>query len=261
MGDLHKIMEMARNVQLRREIFNEPGMIVMDRFGDMRPRILPKRRKVAEEPVPVAIPEPVAETVPLGLQALKEAVTDYYKNPNKSLDMDSGVMESELFYESGVGYHPGMKFRFKSLEQMLGIEKLGRGHYSDVYAIDDKRALKIVKRGDTGYARFVHDVVRKDPSNPYLPKVYYSGEWGGKTVYILERLSSEPETGDGDEIFSEFKAALRLAKSASKFITIADDNLRRAGQMLLDNDLLSDLHSDNLMFRGDVPVITDPASD
>lgn len=256
MADLQRIFAAA---QRRQEA--QWGMKVADEFM-ARPKLKVKGVKLAKggKPEPKPEPKPKPETVPEGLEDLRLAVIDYFENPNKSIDMDSGVRENE-YYFPGEGYEPAMIFKFKSLEKTLGIEKLGRGHYSDVYAIDDKRALKIVKRGDSGYARFVKDVVRKDPSNPYLPKVYYTGEWAGKTVYIIERLSTDPETLNREEVFSEFKAALRLAKSSAKFITISDDDLRRAGQMLLDNNLFSDLHSDNLMFRGDVPVITDPASD
>ena len=141
------------------------------------------------------------------------------------------------------------------LSEAIGLELLGSGHFSKVYAIDETRVLKVVYKNDSGYARFVS--VIRGSKNPHFPKIFYSGVWGGKQVYILERLQSEAKTLNEDA-GSAFRDLMQM--SENPFVTFATDFLAEASKILRENNLLNDFHSQNLMWRGDIPVVSDPSS-
>ena len=146
--------------------------------------------------------------------------------------------------------------RKKPFEAFAGIERLGEGCYSNVYALDDKRALKVVKGRDDGYARFI-DRIKSHPHNIHLPKVYYSGVWGDKTVYVIERLTNGDEDVKRMFISLVEQGAGGKANTPNPYITVAP-SIFEVAQIL--SDLCNDLHSGNVMFRGDCPVVTDPTS-
>ncbi len=219
------------------------------------------RHVVAAEPVRLgdilAEALPKADRAPRGLSALRKSIIDYFANPNKYMDLQD-IREYDNDWKL---------VRVRGIEDVCGIEKLGSGAYSNVYSIDDTRVIKIVKREDSGYARFV-DAVRRHPNNPHLPKIYYSGVWGGKTVYILEKLSTHPETRMDNrygecQANSFFRAAVTQRPSENPYIRLASRYLEQAAEILREINTRGglDLHSGNVMFRGDVPVITDPCAD
>src|SRR3546814_7013154 len=61
-------------------------------------------------------------------------------------------------------------------------------HYSIVYGIDENHVLKVAKQNDSGYARYA-DAAKKHKKNPHFPKILYSGEIAGKSIYVLDRKS------------------------------------------------------------------------
>ena len=207
------------------------------------------------EPVKVK-PEP-EQRVPRGLADLRKTVTDFYKSPEKFLDF------STIRARGGGDYIVSGK----SFEDVTGLTRLGSGAYSEVFAIDDTRVLKIVKSQDSGYARFVK-MVRDNPKNIHFTKIHYQGTWGGKTVYILERL--EEDSGNvsdsyyGDTINQQFRDAIRTGGGDNPFYTLATPMLAQAASLLA--DMINDLHAGNVMFRINpdgtrTPVVTDPATD
>ena len=214
-----------------------------------------RARPVKAEPVAA---EPVkTERAPRGLSALRKAFIDWHTNPGKFLDLTS----IEPYSDGQV------IVKCQSMETVCGIERIGSGAYSIVYAIDDKRVIKVVRGTDSGYARFI-DAVRRNRNNPHLPKVYYSGVWAGKTIYILERLTERPETPMpgryGDCKANEyFRAAITQRPSENPFIRLASRYLEQVANLLREINTRGglDLHSANVMFRGDVPVVTDPCAD
>lgn len=223
-----------------------------------------ERNALAEPVEPIDTAEPAKpvhvkpEKLPKGLTDIRKAFEDFYQNPAKSIDLSSGVPVEEYYFNAQGEYAPAMVFRYKTLEEVTGLKKLGRGNYSDVYAIDETRVLKVIKSSDADYARYVA-LVRASPKNPYFPKVMYSGTWAGKTVYILERLAAEPSTGSHRQIHEMFKMALRFDPGEISFLTVSDPLIGIAGKLLREHNLLTDFHPANMMYRGDVPVISDPA--
>lgn len=194
------------------------------------------------------------------LSAIRKAVIDYYANPGKYLDM------STLRHM----YDDSYTVKGKTFEEVSGLTKLGSGHYSDVYDVNEKFVLKIVKESDTGYARFANLCLSK-PDNPYLPKIYHRGIWGTKEVYVIERLEPslpadynipgfEPDCWTSKECYIRglINSALCEARN-NPFLAIMDENLKMIADAL--KGRINDLHSDNIMFRGTTPVITDPTSD
>jgi hypothetical protein len=192
----------------------------------------------------------MATEKPMTLRELRRAVTDYYKNPQKYIDPASFEHSRREIYQ----------VRLRPLHKVLGIERLGGGAYADVYALDEHRVLKIVRKTDEGYKRFIRKSKNKSVSgNPYLPVVHFRGKWGGKEVYILERL----ESGEGrDDTYAFIRAVSFLQENEENpfFEVKADPCLLEVVDVLANSDCLNDLHDGNVMWRGDQPVITDPCT-
>lgn len=197
------------------------------------------------------------QRTPNGLTEIRRLVTDYYENPAKFIDW--ATKQDDTRYDRKVdSYVPEVKFLMRSFEDATGLTKLGNGHYSDVYAIDETRVLKIVKSSDVGYERYANFC--RDKKNPHLPRIFYSSTWGGKRVYVLERLSVRPETRDHSETYSAFYAALRTNGKENPFMTLAK-HVAEIAAFLEEHQFANDIRSDNILYRGDVPVVTDPCSD
>lgn len=189
---------------------------------------------------------PIPEKVPVQFRPLAKAVSDYFRNPTQYIDMSTLQHNYNEIYNVCV----------QNLETVAGLKRLGSGHYSKVYGIDDNHVLKIVNDSDEGYASFVKNVRGID--NPHFPKIYYSGVWGGKQVYILERLTPKPKTEYGYETIGRIRSMFCEEQEENPFVTVAH-SIREASKILLKNRLVTDLHGDNMMWRGDCPVVTDPA--
>lgn len=213
---------------------------------------------------------PKAEKLPKGLSAIRKTVIEYLTNPQKFADMSAPAKMGKMWRDNDNGESEQVAtitFYCRSFEEVTGLKKLGSGHYSDVYALDETRVLKIVKQGDSGYRRFVNTI--RGVKNIFLPKIYYSGEWAGKQVYILERLSNVPgadkENGldyDSRDLKDSFRAALRsVGRGGSNPFMVASPELVAVAKIMSEGNFDNDLHGDNIMFRGDTPVITDPCSE
>ena len=161
----------------------------------------------------------------------------------------------------------------KRLSEVLGLEVLGEGARAKVYALNERRVLKICERVDHGYDPFIR--AAREMNNPHLPKVFYIGTWANRTVYVLERL----------EYGNDFEKDFLSTEMYRRFNTLDDEptNIRwhqanndpfgpdlteavRLVHKMVHNPpagsyLRADLHGGNIMLRGDIPVITDPLID
>jgi hypothetical protein len=183
----------------------------------------------------------------VSLTDVKHKVCDYYGNMGKYVDM------------SNAEQYRGDRWivSMRSFEEVTGLRKIGSGHFSNVYHVNDTTVLKIVKKEDTGYARFVA-LCKKHSDNPYLPRIKYSGVWGGKTVYLLERLR---EAGYAESNLTQEFINVVNQRHIPRFYTITDANLLAVRDLLQGERMVTDLHSQNVMYRGDQPVITDPCAE
>lgn len=152
-----------------------------------------------------------------------------------------------------------------------GWEQIGVGYYSQVYA-KNGTVLK-VSVGDDAYDEFL-DIVLKNQDNPLYPKIYsvdvYASVKGAHgadnhiTVTTMERLEGHEKfglVGSWGESINPASIHLNamLLKSASPNNSDERKVLQDLTPLVKKYDL--DLHKDNVLFRGDQPVITDPFSE
>ena len=139
------------------------------------------------------------------------------------------------------------------LERDFGVEYLGGGCYAHVFALDDKRVLKVIKSVDEGYERFIKKARRS--WSPWMPRIHYSGKWGTCRVFVLERLEmnadrSEPLCGAINFMIEhDFN---------NEWLVCPNQELIKIIEYLQEDDCCNDIHSGNIMWRGEQPVITDP---
>jgi hypothetical protein len=184
------------------------------------------------------------------LKEARAAVIDYFSDIAAHVDFSN-------LRDYGDGEFIVKARHFKTVS---GMRLLGSGAYSDVYAISPTKVLKIVKTKDKGYARFVA-LCGEHKDNPYLPKIFYSGRWEGKTVYVLERLSEKVPQGDSHHLKRMFRNAVTDYRDTNNpYITFCDPHLAAISHLLRENSMTNDLHNGNIMFRGNQPVITDPCT-
>lgn len=230
------------------------------------------------------------------LVQLRNRVIAFYENPAQFIDMSTLTHEGDGHFS----------VQGKSFKEILGLDFLGNGAYADVYALSETKVLKVIKHEDSGYARFV-DLCKKYPNNPHLPKVFYAGRWGQKTVYILERLTMKMASDVADQEFvpvptppgvarrdtwgdridshyqnesrrrrdfdrnrgnpgkksREMKYQLRtLLRDGDRrfgpFVAYATPEIEELVKIFREHNLAQDLHSGNIMFRGETFVVTDP---
>lgn len=190
---------------------------------------------------------------------LRDKFVHYFENPQDYMDFANMRKWEDNAYI--VNKQP--------LNEVLGIEWLGAGYFSNVYALDDRRAFKVVKDADSSYASFI-DFVKKDGRGySCFPKIFYSGVWAGKQVYIIERMANNTDDNRQDRVFLVDycrKKANNEQFKPSRFFTIPDE-FRDGVEALIryfrnsNGDLTLDIHADNIMFRPNgEPVITDPFS-
>lgn len=130
------------------------------------------------------------------------------------------------------------------------LDLLGQGNWSRVYALDDRRALKIARQDD-GYRRFAA-FAAMNKGNPHLPVIHYAGVWGDKDVYVLERLD-RVDTELADQFCEAVKNAL------NPFLTLTSPAMAEIAKLMNEQNLLNDLCPRNVMRREDgTIVITDP---
>jgi hypothetical protein len=201
------------------------------------------------------------------IETLKAIYEDYKANPRKFMDMENPVYEDE----------DNITFARKPLHEVMGLERLGSGVYSVVYALDDRKVLKIVKDEDQGYASFVKFIQSRGRKFSAFPKVYYSGEWAGHAVYILERMETPSDENEVDRLFlvelvqNYVGRRGRKGHKPSRFLSIPADfveAMEALNEWYKENnsnrDAYSfglDIHSENVLIRPNgQPVVTDPFS-
>lgn len=191
--------------------------------------------------------------------ALREKFVHYHKNPQDYLDL--GSMRQ---WDGNT-----VLIEKKPIQDVLGLEFLGSGYYSNVYAIDDRRALKVVKGTDNSYASFVKFIKEQGNAFTCFPKIYYSGKWADKEIYIIERLIDNTDENRQDRVLLSDYCRRRAESNnsfISRFVAFPQEFVQGVEALVQyfrssDGELTLDIHADNVMLRhnGD-PVITDPFS-
>lgn len=149
----------------------------------------------------------------------------------------------------------------------LGYKKysIGEGFYGRVYARpQDDYVIKIFRQ-DRGYTRFLQ-YIRENRNNPYVPKLR------GKIIKLpnnfnlvrIEKLGIIPYDLHSKILFAAnnphdkplVDKINKMFPGLLTFIAELKEMVRHSGKTLH-----FDLHRNNMMMRGDTPVIIDPFSD
>lgn len=134
----------------------------------------------------IKLPRP-AMPMPEDFDLIRRRMVHYYENLSDYIDKDSMVIDEHRAF-----------FNIKPIEKVLNVKKLGEGYYSNVYQVGDK-ALKIVKNEDRAYASFIRFLEEEGHKYSCFPKVFYSGIWAGKAVYIIELMEVSEEDEENSE--------------------------------------------------------------
>lgn len=150
---------------------------------------------------------------------------------------------------------------FFAYRKGLDLEELGQGNFSTAYRIDEARVLKVNnRRGDTAYDEYIKRRVRQFQHNPHMPRVYYTGVWNEKPVFVLEALQTVEW-----ELAEQFCTMLNHMVKGNPFMSVSCPHLQELVEIIrMDQDLLDkghwvDIKTDNIMARADgTIVVTDP---
>lgn len=139
---------------------------------------------------------------------------------------------------------------------------IGTGLYSSVLSRPDLNYVVKIFYKDPGYETYLRYMM-KYQNNPHVPKIrgkVMSAGRGFKVVRLerLEPYSYKPEQQKSLDIIDDYISKSKFHRERDKkdfpyqeMIPVLDDILTHTG---------IDMHSGNVMFRGSVPVITDPLS-
>ena len=154
---------------------------------------------------------------------------------------------------------------------------IGDGLYAGVFmrSPEDNQVIKIFDTTDTGYKRYL-DFVLKNKTNIHVPviKGYPVPFLKKYTIVRMEKLRPYSNSSEYDQnIFTIIISLVRdihsgktnpkpsdLKKSIKEFKK-SFPTIMPVLELLAKNYDSLDLHSKNIMFRGKIPVITDPFSD
>ena len=156
-------------------------------------------------------------------------------------------------------------------------EVLGFGTYGVVFTHpkDPKTVIKLFSSKDTGYKRYL-DFALSNQDNPHVPKVKgrpVSLMQGHMQIIRLEKLREYNEgNSSDDEFFSYMFDFLKYVRDheENKDTPMPDSlgdlfmqypKIYPVVMLLAENINSDDFHEYNFMFRGSVPVITDPFND
>lgn len=196
------------------------------------------------------------------LNAVPNQVRDFAKSPDTQTDLD---------------IHPSVNWgrQADSYAYSLGFSRIGSGHYSSVYVKDGyPYVLKIFSNGDTNYINWLKWCIGHR-QNTYVPKTKGTVirinkslsairlellTKNHKKLYmarILEKFFEDFDAPDTEEEY--FDIALNKCYFQQNVIPEFSKDLIQVWEYLhsVDSAIL-DLHANNLMWRGEQPVIIDP---
>lgn len=147
-----------------------------------------------------------------------------------------------------------------------GYEKylVGKGYYAGVFhRPEDPFVIKFYKN-DPQYDKYLKFVIDHQ-DNPHVPKVYGRpvtlkhprDEFSKYRIVRLEKLDPVGSNPDHREIAKYFFAVEKNKEYYEKLVE-RYPNIKPVLNFLLRKKDYMDINSDNFMFRGDTPVITDP---
>lgn len=151
--------------------------------------------------------------------------------------------------------------KISTLLKFEGVNVIGAGCYGVVVEYGDK-VIKLFGASDEPYLAFL-DLIAAHPCK-YFPKVFERGEINDRIVYVvMERLEVVKDWDDDlENLHNRIVRGMdgrqaRLNKTlreATKLLFVTSCALNKFEEIWLTEDL----HTDNVMLRGETLVITDP---
>lgn len=137
---------------------------------------------------------------------------------------------------------------------------LGFGYYAQVYARPQDDYVVKIFREDPGYAAFLH-YVKKNANNPYVPKlkgkiIKLPNDYSIVRLEKLKRLNIDLFKKIEFAAFNEFDkhTVAEIEGQYPGLISFIRSLRKQAAQSKYEFDL----NPNNIMMRGDTPVVTDP---
>lgn len=141
---------------------------------------------------------------------------------------------------------------------------IGEGWYSGVFASPEDRYVIKIFQEDPGYEHFL-TYMKSNQHNPHVPKIKGKPVKFLKkyTIVRLEKLRSIDSNQKDEDVYERiynyvFDQSSSKALLNRQWIEKNYPQLPEILDSLAQNRHALDLHRGNIMFRGDVPVITDP---
>lgn len=140
---------------------------------------------------------------------------------------------------------------------------LGRGNYSIIYRLSPSLVLKVALNDDC-YYQYVRGIIEDGlAGNPYVPRVFATyHKYGARDVYLLERLRRPNGRTEWNTVrrLTEIADEITLGPEEGVLSNCQNSEERVIMEWLSLHSLCNDFHDQNIMFRGNQPVIIDPAS-
>ena len=159
---------------------------------------------------------------------------------------------------------------YNALLVKQGWKKVGEGVSSNVF-VKNGYALK-VSVNDYGYDAFVEQALNRQ-DNPFFPRIYEVKRYLAKlnagsartehvTLVLMEELKLNAKSATTDGTIWEGRGMLahkmNMDRAALAALSLEELDTAVALGKLFQKFGVSDLHQDNIMYRGTQPVIIDP---
>jgi len=141
------------------------------------------------------------------------------------------------------------------------IKYFSYGSFCTVYKFQgsSEYVLKVFKTSTSkGTYEFLKFCLDNHHNNEFLPKVYHLTKVGKYSLAVMERLTCNRKKAEKffDEAFYKFNSRnVLLRKTSPKKLKETFKTLRQIKNKTASN---FDMHSSNILFRNEVPVISDP---
>jgi len=163
-----------------------------------------------------------------------------------------------------------LKIREMGYSRSIGLKHklVGHGYYAGVFAKpDDPYVIKIYDN-DPGYERYLKYIIANQ-TNPHVPKLRGRPVRLGNSIRIVRMEKLIPNTTtEQEEIYKSIINYIADHGKHYQYALINQKNIENKFPKLLplldelaENKEILDLGKQNIMFRGNIPVITDPYAD
>lgn len=190
--------------------------------------------------------------------------------------------KGKVMWADGVPTHVRLLACRAARKGAHGFEWLGGGFYSSVFRHEKAPGyvFKVQNQDNQdGYRLWAEEAMRH-PDNPFMPKIYGIVDCGLQhRVYVLEVLTPVPDTvpdwgprihadrylghldygtpTDNRGLKDKLTKEVGRTRAGREFL----EAVERIARIILSFQCAADLHSGNVMLRGDQVVITDPVGE